>query len=103
VYLSLHEILAMRVFHHVVILVLICYLLTSQLEPVISGEIMQLHHSKHHNAYVTNLNVAMAKLDEATHKGDISGIVSAQAAIKFNGACICSVIFSVISYTCSIN
>ena len=25
------------------------------LEPVITGEIMQLHHSKHHNTYVTNL------------------------------------------------
>lgn len=35
------------------------------LEPVISAEIMQLHHQKHHNAYVTNLNVAMDKLDDA--------------------------------------
>ena len=25
------------------------------LEPVISGEIMQLHHAKHHNTYVTNV------------------------------------------------
>jgi Fe-Mn family superoxide dismutase len=55
------------------------------LEPVISGEIMQIHHSKHHNAYVTNLNLAMAKLDECTHKGDVAGVISAQAAIKFNG------------------
>jgi Fe-Mn family superoxide dismutase len=46
---------------------------------------MQIHHSKHHNAYVTNLNVAMAKLDEATHKGDVAGVISAQSAIKFNG------------------
>jgi Fe-Mn family superoxide dismutase len=35
------------------------------LEPVISTEIMQLHHQKHHNAYVTNLNVAMDKLGDA--------------------------------------
>ena len=27
------------------------------LEPVISGKIMELHHGKHHNAYVTNLNI----------------------------------------------
>ena len=33
---------------------------------VISGQIMELHHSKHHNAYVTNLNVAIAKLEGVT-------------------------------------
>ncbi len=38
------------------------------LEPVISAEIMQLHHSKHHQAYVTNLNVAEEKLAEAQAK-----------------------------------
>lgn len=26
------------------------------LEPVISGQIMEIHHSKHHQAYVTNLS-----------------------------------------------
>jgi len=55
------------------------------LEPVISAEIMQLHHSKHHNTYVTNLNVAMDKLAECEQKGDTSGIISTQQAIKFNG------------------
>ena len=38
------------------------------LEPVISGEIMQLHHSKHHNTYVTNFNAAMEKYAEARAK-----------------------------------
>ncbi len=56
-----------------------------ELEPVISGTIMQLHHSKHHAAYVTNLNIAAAKLEEALHKNDVTGIVAAQQAIKFNG------------------
>ena len=56
-----------------------------ELEPVISGTIMQLHHSKHHAAYVTNLNIATAKLEEALHKNDVTGIVAAQQAIKFNG------------------
>ena len=55
------------------------------LEPVISAEIMQLHHSKHHNAYVTNLNVALAKLEESQHKNDVSGVIAQQAAIRFNG------------------
>ncbi|CRK45802.1 hypothetical protein BN1723_001145 [Verticillium longisporum] len=35
------------------------------LEPAISAEIMTLHHTKHHQAYVTNLNAALAKYDDA--------------------------------------
>ena len=41
----------------------------SALEPVISAEIMQLHHSKHHQTYVNNYNVASEKLSEAIAKG----------------------------------
>ena len=48
------------------------------LEPVISAEIMQLHHSKHHNTYVTNLNVAQEKLAEAVAKSDVSTAISLQ-------------------------
>jgi len=55
------------------------------LEPVISGEIMQLHHSKHHNTYVTNFNAAMEKYAEAEQKGDVAGMIALQGAIKFNG------------------
>src|SRR5437588_12005224 len=29
------------------------------LEPTIDTQTMQIHHDKHHNAYVTNLNVAL--------------------------------------------
>jgi Fe-Mn family superoxide dismutase len=46
---------------------------------------MQIHHQKHHAAYVTNLNIATTKLEEAQAKGDISSIISLQQAIKFNG------------------
>lgn len=35
------------------------------LEPVISGEIMELHHCKHHATYVNNLNAAEDQLKEA--------------------------------------
>lgn len=31
------------------------------LEPVIDARTMEIHHTKHHNAYVTNLNAALAK------------------------------------------
>jgi len=34
------------------------------LEPVISREIMQLHHDKHHAAYVTGANAALEKLEK---------------------------------------
>ena len=39
---------------------------------------MQLHHSKHHNTYVTNLNVAEEKLAEAVAKSDVSTAISLQ-------------------------
>ena len=38
------------------------------LEPVISAEIMVLHHSKHHQAYVNMLNQAEEKFMEAKEK-----------------------------------
>lgn len=55
------------------------------LEPVISAEIMTLHYSKHHAAYVTNLNKALEQLAEAEQKNDIATQISLQSAIKFNG------------------
>ena len=38
------------------------------LEPHISGEIMELHHDKHHKAYVEKANETLEKLDEARDK-----------------------------------
>ncbi|CAM9970278.1 unnamed protein product [Chrysoparadoxa australica] len=55
------------------------------LEPVISAEIMEIHHSKHHNTYVTNLNAATEKLAEAQAKDDVTAMVQLEAAIRFNG------------------
>lgn len=55
------------------------------LEPVISAEIMELHYTKHHKAYVTNLNNALEKYHEAETKEDVAQMISLQAAIKFNG------------------
>ncbi len=55
------------------------------LEPFINAEIMKIHHTKHHQAYVTNLNIAYEKMHEAMHKNDVSTIVSLQQGIRFNG------------------
>ncbi|XP_050936311.1 superoxide dismutase [Mn], mitochondrial-like isoform X3 [Cucumis melo] len=55
------------------------------LEPVINAEIMQLHHQKHHQAYITNYNKALEQLHEAINKGHTSTVVKLQSAIKFNG------------------
>ncbi|KAK9128207.1 hypothetical protein Syun_017004 [Stephania yunnanensis] len=55
------------------------------LEPAISGEIMQIHHQKHHQTYITNYNKTLQLLHEAMEKGDASTVVKLQSAIKFNG------------------
>ena len=55
------------------------------LEPIISAEIMNLHHKKHHNAYITNLNIGLEKLDSAIQNKDIQAEVSAGKIINFNG------------------
>lgn len=52
------------------------------LEPYISEQIMTLHHTKHHQAYVTALNAAETNyVKAATPKERIA----LQAAIRFNG------------------
>ena len=55
------------------------------LEPAISGEIMKIHHQKHHQTYITNYNKALEQLDDAIKKGDSAKVVGLQSAIKFNG------------------
>jgi len=55
------------------------------LEPVVSGEIMELHHKKHHAAYVNNLNSALDKYHIAESKGDLAQMIALQPSIKFNG------------------
>jgi Fe-Mn family superoxide dismutase len=55
------------------------------LEPHISAQIMELHHSKHHQAYVTNLNNALASHVAAVASSDVAAQIALQQAIKFNG------------------
>jgi Fe-Mn family superoxide dismutase len=56
----------------------------SALEPHISAQIMELHHGKHHAAYVTKANETLEKLDEARGKGDFTRLAGLEKALAFN-------------------
>lgn len=56
----------------------------SALEPSISGAIMELHHSKHHQAYVTGANTALAQLAEARDSGNLANVNKLQKDLAFN-------------------
>jgi Fe-Mn family superoxide dismutase len=54
------------------------------LEPHISGRIMELHHDKHHAAYVKGANTALEKLDDARTKGDFSQLNLLEKNLAFH-------------------
>jgi Fe-Mn family superoxide dismutase len=54
------------------------------LEPNISGKIMELHHDKHHLAYVNGANSALDALAEAREKNDLSMVNKFQKDLAFN-------------------
>lgn len=60
---------------------------TTALEPHIDAKTMEIHHGKHHNAYVTNLNAAVAgKPEENLSIEDICKNISKYpAAVRNNG------------------
>jgi len=54
------------------------------LEPHYSGEILELHHDKHHAAYVAGANTTLDKLADARANGDYGAIVGLEKALAFN-------------------
>ncbi|MEK6462809.1 superoxide dismutase [Pseudonocardia alni] len=56
----------------------------SALAPHIAPEIMELHHSQHHNTYVQGLNTTLDKLADARDKNDFGAIVGLEKTLAFN-------------------
>lgn len=56
----------------------------SALEPAISPRIMELHHDKHHAAYVAGANLALEKLDAVRASGDFGTVNMLEKNLAFN-------------------
>jgi Fe-Mn family superoxide dismutase len=54
------------------------------LEPHVSGKIMELHHGKHHAAYVTGANQTLERLEEARAKNDFGALAGLERALAFH-------------------
>jgi Fe-Mn family superoxide dismutase len=56
----------------------------SALEPYISGRVMELHHDKHHAAYVAGLNAALEQLAGARAAGNFDALPKLEKDLAFN-------------------
>jgi Fe-Mn family superoxide dismutase len=54
------------------------------LEPHYSARTLELHHDKHHAAYVKGVNDALEKLGAARASGDLGAIVGLEKTLAFN-------------------
>ena len=57
------------------------------LEPTFDAQTMEIHHTKHHQAYVTNLNAAIAgtEMENQTIEEILHNIAAAAPAVRNNG------------------
>jgi superoxide dismutase, Fe-Mn family len=56
----------------------------SALEPQISGRILELHHGKHHAAYVKSANSTLERLAEARDTEDFTRLAALEKSLAFN-------------------
>jgi superoxide dismutase, Fe-Mn family len=56
----------------------------SALEPHYSARVLELHHDKHHKAYVDGVNTTLDKLAAARESGDHSTLVGLEKTLAFN-------------------
>lgn len=54
------------------------------LEPHYSAHVLELHHDKHHKAYVDGVNATLEKLAGARASGDLSSLVGLEKTLAFN-------------------
>ncbi|MFF0726912.1 superoxide dismutase [Streptomyces sp. NPDC004134] len=54
------------------------------LEPAITGQILELHHAKHHAAYVKGANDTLERLAEARDKEQFGNLVGLEKTYAFN-------------------
>lgn len=54
------------------------------LEPALSAQILELHHDKHHAAYVAGANTTLEKLEAARAADDYASIVGLEKTLAFN-------------------
>jgi Fe-Mn family superoxide dismutase len=54
------------------------------LEPHYSARVLELHHDKHHKAYVDGVNAALDKLATARESDDLSALVGLEKSLAFN-------------------
>lgn len=54
------------------------------LEPHYSAQVLELHHDKHHAAYVKGANATLEKLAAARGEGDYDAIVGLEKSLAFN-------------------